>query len=406
MPLTASFWLDHAHHPAFSDSEPTPARTSVAVIGGGITGASIAYWLARLGVDCVLLERRGLSGGATGRNGGHIVPGPALAWDEAVRAYGAEGARAIWDFTVATTRAVEALVTEHQIQCDLQFPGTAVLALRADELDRLRGTAEALARAGLPHRYWDAATCAEQTQSESFLGGVFNPLGGQLWPAKLGFGIAEQAARLGAHIHPHTDVIAVERAHGQFMIQTERAALLAENVVYAGNAWTRQLLPGLNDIIVPVRGQVIITQPFPRMWPMGLVADEGYEYWIQRPDGRIVLGGLRRLAVNEELGVDDDGALNPVISRALRQFLPARFPALQAARAEGEWAGIMAFTPDRNPLVGPVPGRPGEYIAAGYSGHGMPIAFGAGQAIAEMIAGRMPERYVEAFTPKRFEVWG
>jgi glycine/D-amino acid oxidase-like deaminating enzyme len=61
----------------------------------------------------------------------------------------------------------------------------------------------------------------------------------------------------------------------------------------------------------------------------------------------------------------------------------------------------MAFTPDHNPLVGPLPYRPGEYIAAGYSGHGMPITFSAGKAVAEMIAGKTPELFVEAFLPSR-----
>ena len=91
------------------------------------------------------------------------------------------------------------------------------------------------------------------------------------------------------------------------------------------------------------------------------------------------------------------------MSAGLREFLPKHFPALAGIRVEHEWTGIMGFTPDRAPLVGPVPGSPGEYLAAGFHGHGMPMAFYAAKAVAEMIAGREPEVFVpEAFLPARF----
>ena len=68
---------------------------------------------------------------------------------------------------------------------------------------------------------------------------------------------------------------------------------------------------------------------------------------------------------------------------------------------------IMGFSKDCNPLVGPLPERPGEYIAAGFTGHGMPMTFFAGQNVADMIAGKQPEPFVaEAFLPSRFELTG
>jgi glycine/D-amino acid oxidase-like deaminating enzyme len=103
-----------------------------------------------------------------------------------------------------------------------------------------------------------------------------------------------------------------------------------------------------------------------------------------------------------EMGCDDDDVLNPEISAGLRGFLPGHFPLLHGIEIEYEWSGLMAFTPDHNPLVGPLPGRPGEYIAAGYSGHGMPLAFNAGRDVAALAAGREPNRWVEAFLPERF----
>lgn len=421
---TPSFWLTHSSPPEFHSAEPLPTRSQVVVIGGGLTGVSTAYWLRRYGIDVTLLERRALSGGATGRNGGHLVPGPAENFADAVRRHGPETARAIWDFTLKTTEAIQAFVAEHEVDCDLSLGGTAILALHPDELPHVQKNAELLTQYGIAAEYWDAAACAGRTHSDHFLGGLFFPFAGQLWPAKLVFAIAEQAARLGAIIHSHTNVMAVENlrvrssdfyrsslptaeaittnAHGRLIVKTDRGEVRARAVVYATNAWARQLIPWLEKIIVPVRGQVIVTEPATRLWPFGLVANFGYEYWIQRPDGRIVLGGMRWRSPMQEVNNDDDGSLDPNVSAGLRKFLPSHFPALRGIEVEQEWTGIMGYTPDFNPLVGPLPNRPGEYIAAGFSGHGMPLTFYAGKALAEMVAGRTPEVFVEAFLPDRF----
>lgn len=397
-----SYWIQDAPYQDYQSAPALPARTHAVVIGGGLTGVSAAYWLRRLGVEVVALERRGLSGGATGRNGGHLIPGPAELFSDAIARYGAETARDLYTFTRATVRAVAACIAEHNIPCDLARHGAVSLALSEAELPRLRAAAEALARHGLPGEYWDAGACAERTHSASFLGGLFLPEGQQVWPARFVFGLAEQALRLGAQLFTQTEVTAVERAGPSLLVRTSRGPIRADAVLHATNAWARELLPALRDVIVPVRGQVIATAPAPPLWPFGLVANFGYEYWRQLPDSRIVLGGQRWRSPTQESNCADDGVLHPAVSAGLREFLPRHFPALRNVPVEREWTGIMGFTPDLNPLVGSAPGRPGEYVAAGYSGHGMPVAFLAAKAVAEMMTGRAPETFVEAFRPERW----
>jgi glycine/D-amino acid oxidase-like deaminating enzyme len=117
---------------------------------------------------------------------------------------------------------------------------------------------------------------------------------------------------------------------------------------------------------------------------------------------------MRWLTATAEAGAADDTVLEPTVSAGLHGFLPKHFPALRDVRVEHEWTGIMGFTPDRAPLVGPIPGSPAEYIAAGFHGHGMPMIFASARAVAEMLAGREPADFVpEAFLPARLPgVWG
>ena len=400
---TQSFWLDGVPGQNVGADTPLPQRADVVVIGGGITGTSAAYWLGAHGIPAVVLEARGLSGGASGRNGGHISPGTAERFSEARKRYGEARARAIWDFSHGCAEAIRDFVAQHGVDCELRVTGSVSLALTAAELTQVEDTAASLTALGVRVERWDAATCAERTGSRSFLGGVLRTTAGQLWPARLVAAIARQALARGARIHTRTAVVEVAHGRDGFTVRTERGVIAARAVVHATNAWARRLVPALDGVIVPVRGQVIVTAPAPPLWAFGLSTNFGYEYWMQRPDGRVVLGGMRWLTPTQEVGTDDDTVVDPQVSAALRAFLPGHFPDLAGVPVEREWTGIMGFTPDRAPLVGPLPGSPGEYVAAGFHGHGMPMAFFAAKAVAEMIAGKEPEIFVpEAFLPDRF----
>jgi glycine/D-amino acid oxidase-like deaminating enzyme len=135
---------------------------------------------------------------------------------------------------------------------------------------------------------------------------------------------------------------------------------------------------------------------------------------------------MRNITPGQEYNNADPCTLNPAVSTALRTYLPKHFPGIKATSTvsaeavpaqdtcvstpapvavESEWIGIMGFTPDRNPLVGALATRPGEFIAAGYTGHGMPVAYLAGRNIAEMICGIASDIPVPAaYHPSRFNV--
>ena len=407
MEPTKPFWLNNAPYQEFRSTPELPAASDVVVIGGGITGAATAYFLRKHGIGVTLLERRGLAGGATGRNGGHISPGTSERFSESVKRYGLEQTRAIYDYSTQCAAAVRAFVDEHHVDCELRVNGSVSLALTKEELRPVRESFEEMQKYGIPSEYWDAATCATRTRSEDFYGGVFRPTAGQLWPARLVFAVAEQAIALGANVQTQTEVQAIENDDDKLTVKTERGNISAQHVVHATNAWARQLVPYLEGIIVPVRNQVIITEPAPRLWNFGLSTNHGYEYFMQRPDGRIVLGGMRWKTPSMEVNNDDDTSMVPAVSAGLRGFLPEHFTDLRDVPVQQEWIGVMGFSKDRNPLVGPLPDRPGEYIAAGFTGHGMPMTFFAGQNVADMIAGKGPEPFVaEAFLPSRFEIGG
>src|SRR5262245_8165390 len=167
-----SYWLDDPRYRPVRSMPDLPPKTNVAVIGGGLTGVSAAHRLGELGIETVLLEQRGLSGGATGRNGGHIVSGPALEFGQAVDRYGAATAAATFRYTLDTIAAIQSFVQQHRIDCGLRLNGTVTLAQEEGELRQLEDSAAQLARLDLPFEWWDAAACADRTLGSGFRGGL------------------------------------------------------------------------------------------------------------------------------------------------------------------------------------------------------------------------------------------
>ena len=101
------------------------------------------------------------------------------------------------------------------------------------------------------------------------------------------------------------------------------------------------------------------------------------------------VGGARALEDGAAVGNSDDGTTSEVVGAYLRRFLAECFPKLGeggGVAVEAEWTGVLGFTSDGKPIVGEMPSRPGVFVAAGFNGHGMPQCFGAGKAIACMIA--------------------
>lgn len=357
------------------------------------------------------MDRLGICAGATGRNGGFLTPGIADSMTNSINKFGVETTAKLYEYTMSCTDAIESFAVENDIECELRFGGEIILAVTAEEAQSLHKTYTILSETCGADRFewWGKETCRTRCKSSHYEGGLFKKRCANLWPAKLVVGMVQKAISLGANLQSHTPVLSVTSSEGGksgCVVVTDRGSIQCNEVVHATNAWASELLPSLEGIITPVRNQVIITSPQIHMWDFGLCANQGYEYFMQRPDGRLLLGGMRNLAEGGEWGCKDELAPTEVVSSALRSYFPSHFEDLSAGvEVEQEWIGVLGFSKDRNPLIGPMKSHPGQYIAAGFSGHGMPYTFFAGKNIADMIKGLEPTPFVaEAFLPDRFGV--
>ena len=377
MSETIPWWLAEA------SPEPLPGRPldrapDVEVIGGGVTGCACALALAESGLRVRLYEARSIAGGASGRNGGFALGGGAMRYDVARETFGRDAARAYWRLTEEYLDRLELLAGDA-----LSRPGSLRLAADEEELEQLRLEHAALLQDGFTAEWRDAQALAPGLR-RSFLGGIFQPHDGSLQPARFVLDLARRAAETGVEVREQTRVESL-------------ADLEAERVVIATDGSGQGLLAELDEVIWPVRGQVVATEPLAqRVFPYPHYARNGFDYWQQVPDGRLVLGGFRDFSILSEL--TDVEETTPVIQQALDAFLVELLGELPAV--EYRWAGIFGLTQDMLPLVGRIPGRDGIWVAAGYSGHGNVLGLMCGELVAGAILGR-PDPILELFDPAR-----
>ena len=369
-------------------SSDLPALVDVAIIGGGILGASLSYWLARAGVNAAVVERTALAFGATGRNGGFVSIGTAESYSDAIKRLGRESARGVLKVTLENQVLLRHVLNEEQIACDYHEPGTLSLALTADHLIKLKQDVASLQVDGVTASLLDGKRVQELVGTPlgpEILGSEFMPGQGVIHPILLVQGLMEAAWLRGARAYAAT-VLQLSPDGAGVLVQTTQGSLHAGTVIVAANAWIGEVLPSLARLITPVRGQVLAYAPHSPVFTMGMsapITDTG-EYWQQRSDGTIVLGGCRAAAPGWDVSVRLNEPTTEV-QMALEQIFPRLFPALDGLQVVQRWAGLMAFTPDYLPIVDRVPSLPGVWVAGGFSGHGMPFGIRLGQLLAEAL---------------------
>jgi glycine/D-amino acid oxidase-like deaminating enzyme len=233
---------------------------------------------------------------------------------------------------------------------------------------------------------------------------------------------SEQESEQGwFNLQTGTVVTDVQMIGNGWIVHTERGQVAAENVLLACNGYVSSILPQFTGLITPVQGQVASLRPqstklghtyiFLAEPEDGPVMDD---YLVQAIGGEkeLVLGGGRVLGKARGRGISDDDFLDETVSHHLRTILKTvldmhageNSPQGESVEMDAsfEWTGIMGYSADGRPWVGAVPeslgGGPGMYIAAGYTGHGMPVAALVARAVVRMMAGQredpIPEEYM------------
>jgi len=372
--VTKPYWLDEP-------TEELPRgdltrRVDIGIVGAGVTGCACALALAEAGLSVRVVDARRVAEGASGRNGGFALRGTASPYDEVVASLGRERSLALWRWTEQELDEIERLAGDA-----FRRVGSLRLAADAEEREDLRDEIEGLWADGLEADWIDAPT---GPLAGRFSAAIRHPTDGVLQPARWVRHLAALAVSAGA-----------ELVEGHRISDPEEVG--ADTVVIATDGYPSGLLGELEGLIVPTRGQVIATEPLEeRLFEIPHYGRHGFDYWHQSEGGRLVAGGFRDIAVDQEFTADED--VTEPVQRSLERFVNDLVG--RELRVDYRWAGIFGLVLDFLPVVGPLPDRDGTWVAGGYSGHGNVLGFACGRLVARAITGDR-DPLLDLFEPAR-----
>jgi len=369
---------------------PLPDSAEIAIIGGGVVGLSIAYSLAKRGLeDVVVIERGYLAEGASGRNGG--------------------GVRQQWSTELNIRLMQESVELCRRFAVDLgvnvwfRQGGYLFLARSAKEIARLEKNIALQNRCGVATRMLDpkqALAIVPELDLNGIVGAAYNPTDGILFPWPFLWGYARQAAAHGARIFTQTPVAGLERQKaGGYIVHTPRGSLRARRVVNATGAWSPKLgqMVGVDIPTYPIRHEICSSEPLkPFLRPMVSELSSGL-YCSQSMRGEIV-GGVTIPGHGSTYGMGSTLEFLATYARRLVRLMPI----LGDIKILRQWAGPYDQSPDGNPILGAAPGHPDFLLACGFVGHGFMMAPIVGKLYGEWLTGGSPHEIFTRYTLGRF----
>jgi len=353
-------------------------EVEVAIIGAGYTGLTAAIEMAGRGADVIVLDAREPGFGASGRNGGQVVPAFKRSPESLIADLGEEVGRGVIDMVVRSADLVFELIARHGIDCDAVQTGWIQGARSRVSEETLRQRSDAWQRQGAGIRWLDAAAVAALSGSDWFRAGWMLSRGGSVHPLKYARGLALAAIRMGARVFRDSPATRLDRVGDRWLVTTPGGQLRAKRVVLATNGYTTALWPGLRESVVPVYSMQVASDPLPErvgapILPEGQTMTDArhlVHYFRRDAQGRLIIGS--RGPFRHDVAARDVDGLIAMARRFYPQLADVQFPF--------RWAGRVAMTADSLPHLHRL--APGLTAALGYNGRGVALACAMGRALA------------------------
>jgi len=362
----------------------------VVVIGAGVIGAACAYELAKRGLGVVVVEQgRGPQGASVACDGFVFLqsksPGPSLALAQRSR------------------RLFDGLSEELGAELDFSPTGGLILARTEEEGAFLRDRTETLSAAGVEVQLLPGPAVREMEPhvTRQVVAASHCALDAQVDPLKLVHAYLARGRALGVDVMTQARVTGIDAGPGGYRLTCGGRTATARHVVIAAGAWSAEVgaLLGLSIPVRPRRGQLVVTEPAPALLSRpvmtadylmaksagGAAAQESPGVSIEQTCGGTLLLGSTREFVGFDTRTTRD-ALGSIVARA-----SAVLPPVAKLAIIRSYAGLRPYCDLGRPIIGPVPGREGLFVATGHEGDGIALAPITGRLVAEWVMGRRPE---------------
>lgn len=382
--LYSCLWQERSPAPSFASILPTRARC--VVIGAGYTGLSTALELSARsggGEEVVVLDAMNIGDGASGRNGGQVIPGLKLNPDELELRFGQQKGAVLADLVGGAATHVFNLIQRLGIECGARQDGWIQAAHHEATLDGLLNRAIQWQSRGADVQMLDAAQTTRLLGTPIYRGALLDRRAGQLQPYEYVHGLAAAARQRGVRIFEQCAALQLRRNESGWTVSTATGEIRAQQVVIATNAYSSPLLPALPHTYVTLWSLQAATAPLSselleQVLPGGLPVSDTFRvlrYFRRTTDGRFVLG--TRGAFRDALNIND-------VARVRSEMLDI-YPMLEGVPITHCWCGRVAVPAASMPMLSQP--EPGLTVALGYYGRGVAMATRMGALVADLVDG-------------------
>ena len=376
-----SLWTKTAIAAPEYRSIKTGASYDIVIIGAGFTGLSTGLALAKQGVSVAILDMHEPGWGASGRNGGQIIPGMKWNPEELEEKLGSEAGKKAFEFAKTSSDKTFKIIEENNLDCGLIKSGWLQPIHNEAAIKGARDRARQWRERGIDVKELSKDETSKMVGSNYYEGALFYPNGGNIQPLSYARELARVIIEKGGHVYKDAKVTNLKRDGDKWHVTTPNGEITGKKILVATNGYTGNLIPKLDKSIVDLTSFIVASKPLPAEVLKTIIP------------GRQGCSDTRRILTY--MRIDDQGRLllggrgsytSPVSAKSFKDVeskLLNIFPQLKDIEWEHRWFGRFAVTIDFLPHIHEP--EPGLVCMLGYSGRGVSMGSAIGKPLAEFL---------------------
>jgi len=384
-----SYWAKE--QPEVNPPLKTDITADVVIIGGGYTGLSAAWHLANEnpGLVIVVLEAHHTGHGASGRNGGMVLP--QIGAESFEIAYDMETHKWTYDLTVDSMKRLRKLIKSTGVDCGLEMNGYCHTIFEKEDLSYYEDYVKKAHNAGIPVELWDEKKTEAEFGTDIYYGAVYDPKGGHVHAMKMVKALKKAAEDAGVIIYENTPVISIDEGVNIRLKAGENKLVTARAIVLATNGYTSKLGGYFKHRVMPMHAQCAATSPLTKKQMDDIAWESRLPFYDSRnmlyhlvltEENRIVIGGG-----NAEYFFGNNlhykGDIKKIENLMMNELI-TMYPALKGIKFENIWNGILGMSFEEIEGVGVTGKHNNIYYGLAYNGHGINTSFMFGNIIASL----------------------
>lgn len=376
-----SLWYSTASAVPATEQLQDSVNCDVVIVGAGFTGLNAALKLASNGVDVSVLEAGELGIGSSGRSGGQVNLGLNLGPDELIAKFGIQQGEKLVNAVINAPTHVFDLVRDYELDCDAVQNGWVQAAITPSNHQLQHKLAAEYSRFGLTLDLLDKQELNIKTGTSAYVGGLYCPVAGAIQPLSYTRELARVVINNGAKVYTKSPVNKIVKTNQGWRVDTANGQISCSKVLVCTNAYTGDLITGLNKTIVPVRTILIASEPLAPNLRSSILP------------GQVTFVDKRRLILyfrydrHGRLCVGDHGPSRDTFKFAdfanVKRRAAVVFPSLSNVRWDFHWGGRVAMTKDSLPFMHQL--APGLIAGMGYNGRGVAMGSMMGTLLADRL---------------------